>query len=43
MKNQKLLDYVSSLTPEQIEKLINHLPQLISLLEESNQPYRQAQ
>ncbi len=43
MKNQKLLDYVSTLTPEQVEKLITHLPQLISLLEESNQPYRQAQ
>lgn len=43
MKNQKLLDYVSTLTPEQVEKLINHLPQLISLLEEPCQPYRQAQ
>lgn len=43
MKNQKLFDYIATLTPEQIEKLINHLPQLISLLEESSQPYRQAQ
>ena len=43
MKNQKLFDYIATLTPEQVEKLINHLPQLISLLEESNQPYRQAQ
>jgi hypothetical protein len=43
MKNQKLLDYIATLTPEQVEKLINHLPQLISSLEESNQPYRQAQ
>lgn len=37
MKSQKLLDYVSSLTPEQVEKLIAHLPQLISLLEEQGQ------
>ena len=43
MKNQKLFDYIATLTPEQKEKILIHLPQLISLLEESNQPYRQAQ
>jgi hypothetical protein len=43
MKNQKLFDYLATLTPEQTEKLIDHLPQLISSLEEPNQPYRQAQ
>ena len=31
--NEKLVDYILSLTDEQVEKLINHLPELISLLE----------
>lgn len=43
MKNQKLFDYLATLTPEQVEKLINHLPQLISLVEEPCQPCLQEQ
>ena len=38
MKENKLLTYISTLTPEQIDKLVNHLPQLISLLSEEGQP-----
>ena len=37
MKENKLLSYISTLTPEQIEKLVNHLPQLISSLSEQDQ------
>ena len=33
-----LISYISNLTPEQVEKVFNHLPQLISLLEEASQP-----
>lgn len=34
MKENQLLTYISSLTPEQIEKLVNQLPRLTSLLSE---------
>ena len=43
MKENKLLAYISTLTPEQIDKLVNHLPQLISLLSEEGQPCLQEQ
>ena len=43
MRNQEIFDYLATLTPEQKDKIINHLPQLISLLEESGQPYHQEQ
>lgn len=38
MKENKLLSYISMLTPEQIEKLVNQLPQLIALLSEQVPP-----
>ena len=34
----KLVTYVSNLTPEQVEKLFNYLPKLTSLLEEPSPP-----
>ena len=40
---KKLLSYIDTLTPEQIEKLVNHLPKLTSLLEEQAQPYPREQ
>ena len=43
MKENKLLTYISTLTPEQIDKLVNRLPQLISLLSEQGQPCLQEQ
>lgn len=43
MKENKLLTYISMLTPEQIEKLVNQLPRLISSLSEQAQPCRQEQ
>jgi hypothetical protein len=36
---EELVKFVSNLTPEQAEKMINYLPKLISLHEELNQPY----
>ena len=42
-KEEKLLNYILSLTPEQAEKIVNHLPQLSALLSEPNQPYLQEQ
>lgn len=41
MKENKLLSYISMLTPEQIEKLVNQLPQLTSLLQAQDQPCHQ--
>lgn len=38
-----LIDFVLSLNEEQAKKLANHLPELISLLEESIQPSPPAQ
>jgi hypothetical protein len=35
---QELMSYVSTLTTEQIEKLVNHLPELFALLEEPLRP-----
>lgn len=40
-KEEKLLNYILSLTPEQADKIVNHLPQLSALLSESNQFYPQ--
>lgn len=39
MKENKLLSYISMLTPEQIEKLVNQLPRLTALLSEQAPPY----
>ena len=36
-KNE-LLSYISTLTPEQVDKIVSQLPRLTSLLEESSQP-----
>lgn len=38
MKENKLLSYISMLTPEQIEKLVNQLPRLTALLSEQAPP-----
>lgn len=35
---QELLQYISAMTPEQVEKVISNLPQLISVLEAQGQP-----
>lgn len=35
----QLITYVSNLNPEQINKLVNHIPLLTSLLEEQAPPY----
>lgn len=40
---EELLSLVSNLTPSQVGKLINRLPELISLLGESYQPCHQEQ
>ena len=32
MKESKLLAYISSLTPEEINKLVSQLPQMISVI-----------
>ena len=37
MKDNKLLSYISMLTPAQIEKLVSQLPRLTSLLSEQAQ------
>ena len=38
MKENKLLSYIAMLTPEQIQKLVNQLPLLTSLLSEQAPP-----
>lgn len=40
-KEEKLLAYILSLTPEQANKIVNHLPQLSALLSEANQSFPQ--
>ena len=35
---EELLSYITSLTPEQVDKAVSQLPRLISILEESYQP-----
>ena len=40
-KEEKLLNYILSLTPEQAEKIVNHLPLLYALISEANQSYPQ--
>ena len=37
---EELLAYISNLTPEQVEKVINQLPQLISAIEAQEPLYR---
>ncbi len=39
----KLISYISTLTPEQIEKLVNQLPRLTALLSEQVPPYPRGQ
>jgi hypothetical protein len=43
MKENKLLSYISTLTPEQIEKLVSHLPQLYASASKQDQPCPQEQ
>ena len=43
MKENKLLTYISMLTPEQIEKIVNHLPQLYASISEQVPPCHQEQ
>ncbi len=38
-KEEKLLNYILSLTPEQADRIVNHLPQLSALLSEANQSF----
>ena len=38
---EKLIDYITSLTPEQADKIIHQMPLLIASLEESFQPVPQ--
>ena len=38
MRNEDLINYILSLTPEQIEKLIAQIPRLTELLAEQDQP-----
>lgn len=35
----KLSEYIENLTPEQMEKIVNLIPQLCALLEVSSLPY----
>lgn len=37
--SEELLSYIRNITPEQVDKIINHLPLLTALLAESSQPY----
>lgn len=34
--NNKLINYILTLTPEQVDKLVKHLPEIIALLKERN-------
>ena len=34
----KLINYILTLTPEQVEKVVNQIPRLTELLSESSQP-----
>ena len=43
MKENKLLTYISTLTPEQIDKLVNRLPQLYASISKQAPPYLQEQ
>ena len=43
MKENKLLSYISTLTPSQIEKLVNQLPQLYASISEQAPPYPREQ
>lgn len=42
-KENKLLSYISTLTPEQIRKAVNHLPQLSEAISKQDQPCHQEQ
>ena len=37
-KKQELIDYVMSLTPEQVEKVLKHLPELEKVVREEAAP-----
>ncbi len=39
----KLISYIMTLTPEQVDKVVNQLPRLSALLGESDQPCHQEQ
>lgn len=43
MKSNKLVEYISSLTEEEIERIIEELPRLTAMLEESALPYHPEQ
>lgn len=43
LMNEKLFDFVSSLTEKEVEKIVSHFPELISLLEEPIQPCHREQ
>ena len=43
MSNNKLISYIASLSPEQLEKLIKELPRLTSLLQGQAPPCPQEQ
>ena len=43
LKENKLLSYISTLTPEQIEKLVIHLPLLYASISEQALPCPQGQ
>jgi hypothetical protein len=43
LEENKLLDYIAMLTDEQIEKLVNQLPLLTSLLSEQAQLLEQSE
>ena len=43
MQENKLLSYISMLTPEQIDKLVNQIQLLTSLLSEQAPPFLQEQ
>lgn len=40
---EELIDYILSLTPEQVDKVINRLPQLNELLLKPARPYHREQ
>ena len=40
---QELLSYISTLTPEQADKIISRLPELLAAIEEPSQPCHREQ
>ena len=35
----KLIAFILSLTPEQVEKILNHLPELLEAISKQDQPF----